>query len=111
MAKKDFTQVNTEPVYDAISNATTAQKPRKTYTPEEAEELKASRKTQGRKGTKLPRVNLALSPQIYDYVKTVSTVCGMTITDFINGELQRSFERNRDVYDEAIAFRNKIQNS
>jgi YesN/AraC family two-component response regulator len=119
-AKKDFTNINTDRVYNKIAEATEEtethemhetqgkQKERKTYSKEEAEEFLQGRKTSGRKGLKLPRINLAFSPEVYDFVKTMSRVTGETMTEYINKVMQQHMEANQDVYKEAIKFRNMI---
>lgn len=48
------------------------------------EEVEASMKTQGKKGEKLPRINLALSEENYDFVVTMARAQGMTITKYVN---------------------------
>ncbi len=116
-AKKDFTNINTDRVYNKIAEATEEtemhetqekQKERKTYSKEEAEEFLQGRKTSGRKGLKLPRINLAFSPEVYEFVKTMSRVTGETMTEYINKVMQQHMEANQDVYKEAIKFRNMI---
>ena len=71
---KDFTKtVDTGRVYDTIGEATAqeapqtqekrkARKPRKTYTAQEAQAALESNSTAGKKGVKLPRINMAFSP-------------------------------------------------
>ncbi len=107
--RKDFTQINTDPVYDTIAEATReARKERKIYTEQEAQEFKENLQTSGRKGVKLPRINLAFSPETYDYIKTMSRARGETLTDFVNHVLKLSLEENRDVYEKALEFRNSF---
>ena len=65
-------------------------------------------KTTGRKGVKLPRINLAFSPDVYDYVRTMSKASGLTYTEFINRILQDHMESHADTYKQAIKFRNSI---
>ena len=90
MAKKqDYSKINTGNIYsDAIAEATQEKqgkyKERKTYDAQEAAEYANKLNTSGRKGLKLPRVNLALAPDMYDYVKTMSKISGMTYTEFID---------------------------
>lgn len=83
-------------------------KPRKTYTAQEAQEFSNSLQTQGRKGVKLPRINLAFTPEVYDYVKTMSKAAGMTYTEFINHILQAHKEAHADTYQQAINIRNSL---
>ncbi len=40
--------------------------------------------TQGKKGQKLPRINLGFSTENHDYLKTESRKRGLTISAFIN---------------------------
>lgn len=118
MAKKDLTQINTGRFYNSIENATAetqeeqeaqqGRKPRRTYTEQEAQEIMQSLKTSGRKGLKLPRINLAFSPEIYEYIKTMSRVSGQSMTDFINAALQQHLNEHRDIYEKAIEFRNSL---
>ena len=129
MAKKDFSQLNTGRVYNTIAEATaapaaqevqeitpaaeaqeaqTARKPRKTYTEQEAVEFMQRMKTSGHKGVKLPRINLAFAPELYDYVQTMSRVRGETMTDFVNVALRAHMEDNRELYEKAIEFKNSL---
>lgn len=40
--------------------------------------------TQGRKGQKLPRINMAFTPENHEYIKRVSRQNGMSVTQYIN---------------------------
>lgn len=106
MAKKDFSQVN-----DVIAQATApqgAKKPRREYSEQEARELAETMHTTGRKGVKMPRINLAFRPQVYDYIVTMSRVRGETLTEFCNIVLSEHMEQHRELYEKAIEFRNSL---
>lgn len=110
---KDFSKVNTGNIYaDAIAEATQeapkAQKERRTYDTQEAAEFMQDLKTAGRKGLKLPRVNLAFAPDIYDYVKTMSKITGMTYTEFINKILRDHKAEHEETYKKAVEIRDSI---
>lgn len=45
--------------------------------------------TQGRKGLKLPRINMGFSPENHDWLRLRSRQRGMTITEFVNEILDR----------------------
>lgn len=117
---KDFSKVNTEAVYKTIAEATAepetqevqeaqeARKPRRTYSEQEAQEALNSRQTSGKKGVKLPRINLAFTPEVYEYIKTMSRVRGESMTDFINAALQQHKDQHADIYEKAIEFRNSL---
>lgn len=117
MAKKDFSIANAGPVYTTIEAATAdnsvpveqTRKERRTYDAAEAQEALENRTTQGRKGLRLRRINMAFSDQIYDYVKIMSTARGQTLTDFVNDILEQSLEKNRDVYERALEFLNDLK--
>ena len=125
MAKKDFSQINTGRVYNTIAEATAEPeqeaaevletqgkrkkyKDRKTYSEQEAVELMNELRTSGRKGLKLPRINLAFAPDIYNYVQIMSRVRGESMTDFVNIALRQHMTEHRDLYDKAIEFRNSL---
>lgn len=125
MAKKDFSEVNTGRVYDTIAAATAEpeqeaaevlqeqeaqkeRKPRRTYNEQEAAEALRTLRTSGKKGLKLPRINLAFAPDIYEYVQIMSRVRGESMTDFVNIALRQHMEEHRDLYDKAIEFRNSL---
>ena len=79
-------------------------KPRRTYTPEEIKAAKAHRKTQGKKGMKMTRINMAFDPELYDYIRVMARVYGGTITDFVNVLIRRSYEADRETYEQAKKF-------
>ena len=81
---------------------------RKTYTEEERQEFMASLRTGGRKGCKLPRINMAFTPELYDYIRTMSKVSGLTLTVFLNTVLKQYMDEHRAQYDRALEFRNSL---
>lgn len=116
---KDFSKVNTENIYSsAIEEATQeapatqktqgAQKTRRTYDKQEAADFMSDLKTAGRKGLHLPRVNLAFTPEMYDYVRTMSKISGQTYTEFINKILQAHKAEHEAIYKQALKIRDSI---
>jgi len=109
---KDFTGINAGKVKTTIAEATQetqeTRKERKTYTAQEAAEFLQDMKTTGRKGVKLPRINLAFSPDVYDYIKTMSKAAGLSYTEFVNIVLQEHKENHTDTYKQALAIRNSL---
>ena len=110
-SKKDFSQVNTGRVYSAITEATAGpeqiteqpkarRKPRKVYTTAEIEQMQAEGKTQGRKGCKAIRINMAFSTEIHDYIRIMSKHLGMSVTEFTNFVFKQSMELNAKEYEE-----------
>ena len=113
---KDFSNVNTENIYSSTIAEATQEKPaaqkkqkeHKTYDAQEAAEFMQDLKTAGRKGVKLPRVNLAFAPEVYDYVKTMSKISGLTYTEFINRILRDHMAAHEDTYKKAVEIRDSI---
>lgn len=128
MAKKDFSQINTNRVYGTIAEATAEpeqeatgvmpeaetqeaageRKPRRTYSEQEAAEIMQSLRTSGRKGIKLPRINLAFSPEVHEYITIMSRVRGENLTQFVNMVLKQHMEEHLDIYQKALEFRNSL---
>ncbi len=115
MAKKDFSTIGAQKVKSTIEQATQEMQPaqenrktRRTYTEQEAQEFLNAMNTTGRKGLKLPRINVAFAPDLYDYIRTMARAAGMNYTDFINTVLRQHMEENGDKYKRAIEFRNSL---
>lgn len=123
--KKDFSAANMGPVYDTIAEATAEpadapevdatpdtqeteepqrQRRRTVYTEQEKQDHRNARKTQGRPGIKITRLNLAISPEMYEYVKIMARVRGEAMGDFIERALREDMERHKDLYQEAHSF-------
>ena len=60
-----------------------------------------ARKTAGRKGYKMQRLNISLTPSEYDYVQIMAGVTGKSLTRFIGDLISREATRNQDVYQQA----------
>ena len=106
MAQKNFTQVN-----NVIAAATVEQgkrKPRKEYTEQEAQEIAETMHTTGKKGVKLPRINLAFSPSNYQYIEVMSRVRGENLTQFVNKIIAEHREQHGDLYEKAQEFINSL---
>lgn len=57
--------------------------------------------TQGRKGAKLPRINMAFSAESLDYLRVMSALKGMSITKYVNDLVEQDRARNTETYDTA----------
>lgn len=118
MAKKDFTQIDTNPVYSTIAEATAPAEPqegkpanraRKEYTEQEIQEFRKSGKTRGRKGAGMHRFNMAIGDDVSDYVETMSKVQGKNMTQFINDVLRQHMKEHGDLYKKAKEFRDALE--
>lgn len=107
---KDFSTINTgSRVSETIKEATRRTGQQDTAPAAEAEKRKAEGKTQGRKGVKLPRVNLALTQLNYDYVKTCARASGQTNIAFINSIITQHRETHPEEYETAKKLLNGFQ--
>lgn len=112
MAKKDFTNLKTGSVYETITEATSEPAPqaipkRKKNTPPTEEEIQLAReqgRTRGRAGVKALRINMAFTPEIHDYIRTMAQVRGQTVTQFTEAVFRKSMEDNAEIYEQAKAF-------
>lgn len=63
-----------------------------------------------RKGREpLPRINMAFSPELHDYIITMAQVTGQTITQFVNFVLQQYKDDHSELYLKAVEFRKSLQ--
>lgn len=113
MAKKDFTEIAAARIYDELEDVTAQEEPKKRkdrreYSGQEAQEIRETMKTQGRKGAGLKRINLAFSDTNYQYISTMARVRGETLTGFVNHIVSENMARNAETYMQAIRFRNSL---
>lgn len=109
-AQKTLPEQDAQEKYNvqSVHEAQKAEHARKTYSEEEKQEFLAAMKTAGRKGCRLPRINMAFAPELYDYVKTMSKVSGLTLTEFVNTVIKQYMDTHREQYDKALEFRNNL---
>ena len=108
MAKKDFDNLETGRVYNDLAKATHTKGVKRTASPEVAEQRKAEMRTQGVKGAGMSRINMPFTPDNYDYIKTMSRITQMTMTQFVNYVLTQYREEHSEVYDQAKALIEKL---
>lgn len=84
MAKKDFSAIGASRVYTAIEQATSTRGQQGTASPQEAATRAAEARTQGRKGCKAPRINMAFTTANHQFIKTMAAATGRTMTEFTN---------------------------
>ncbi len=115
-SKKDFSQVNTGRAYNQMQEAIATpaeqepqqaqevQNPRTPYTPDKVQEMRQAGTTQGRKGCKAIRINMAFAPDLHEYIKVMARVRGESVTDFTNYVFRQSMEQNAELYEQAKTF-------
>lgn len=119
---KNFDNINTGRVYTTINEATAQAAPetqedtekqqerkeRRTYTEQEALDYGKLLQTSGRKGVKLPRINLAFAPDVHEYITTMARARGQNLTQFVDVVMREHMEQHRELYEKAIEFRKSL---
>lgn len=117
MAKKNFDELNTsnvfsEQIQEAVSDTIPEQIPRQKRdempAAEIVEQAREQGKTQGRKGCKAHRFNMAFSPKAYDFITCMARVRGETITAFVNHLIEQTIDDNQEIYQKALEFRDSL---
>lgn len=103
-SKKDFAGMNTGRVYSAIEQATSEKGQQGTASPQEQAERAAQLKTQGRKGCKAVRINMAFTPENHEFIKIMAKISGKTMTEFANLVVERYRDEHPEIYEQAKAI-------
>ena len=103
-SKKDFAGVNTSRVYGAIEQATSRKGQQGTASPQEQLERSNALRTQGRKGCRATRINMAFTHDNHEFIKVVSRGVGMTMTEFTNFVISRYRAEHPETYEQMQAW-------
>lgn len=107
----NFDAINTSNnagVIKQVNQATSTRGQQGTASPQEAKERRSKMKTQGRKGVKAVRINMAFSDDNYDYIALVAPASGKTMTLLVN-EIIADYRKNHpEVFEKAMELRNII---
>lgn len=82
----------------------------KIYTEEEKQAYLEQGKSAGRRGIKLPRINLAFTTTNYEYIQTMARATGQTMTAFINQVLEQHRAAHMDTLERMQQFRKELDN-
>lgn len=79
------------------------QEPQEEIEAQEPQEAQPSESlnTQGVKGAKLPRINMAFSEANYEYISVISKLSGLTMTQFVNRILDADRQENAETLKQA----------
>ncbi len=113
MAKKDFSSIQAETamggkVFTTIEQAISPKGRQGTASPEEAAERAAAMQTQGRKGCKNIRINMAFTPENHAFLQTMARLHGQTLTKFCNMVIARYRKEHPEEYAEAKAIIDRL---
>lgn len=82
--KLELEDVQTERVFNAVEQATGQAGQQDTASPEEIKERQSTLRTQGRKGCKAIRINMAFTPENHRFIKVYASSTGQTMTEACN---------------------------
>lgn len=103
--KKDFAAgIDTGRLFTDIEQATGKTRQQGKANPQEAAQREQDMTTQGRKGCKLPRVNMAFSTDNYNFIKVMAKATGRNMTEFINDLVTAYRNEHPEFMDKAQGF-------
>ena len=108
MAKKDFGQMKTTSVYGTVAQATGNTSARSSAGKEEQAARAAALQTQGRKGCKAIRINMAFTPENHEFIKVMAKASGRTMTEFTNLVIAAYQREHPEIMEQARGFLNTI---
>lgn len=73
----------------------------KAATPEEKAEREAEGRTQGRKGCKAPRINIAFTSDNWEFLRVMAKLKGQNMTQFCNEIIKQYREEHGETYEKA----------
>lgn len=96
------------PVYNTIIGsaqvadaALHTQEVQETQYAQETPHVEQEQGTQGRKGQKMPRINMAFSQENLDYLRVMAALHGKSITSYVNALIQEDRAKNTGSYEAA----------
>ena len=108
MSKKDFAGMNTGRVYGAIEQATSSKGQQGKASPQEAAERAEELRTQGRKGCKAIRINMAFTPSNHEFIRVMAKASGRTMTEFTNLVIAAYQREHPEIMEKAQTFLDTI---
>lgn len=102
--KQDFSGINTGKVYQSIELATSRNGRQGEASPQEQAERKAGMKTQGRRGCRAIRINMAFTPENHEFITVMAKASGRSMTEFINLVLEAYRREHPEILAKAQAF-------
>ncbi|PKM60719.1 MAG: hypothetical protein CVU99_06760 [Firmicutes bacterium HGW-Firmicutes-4] len=107
MAKKNFKGDNpamafiTNPDTQEIQETQEEQVAQDTLNAQDVQLKQNAPSTQGRKGQKLPRINMAFSEVNLEYLQLMSRIQGVSMTAYVNNLIESDREKNTAVIERA----------
>ena len=110
-AKKEFSNINTGRIAgtpSTLDRGTSKKGQQATASPEEQAERAEALKTQGRKGCKATRINMAFTPENHDFIKTMAKIRGETMTEYTNYLIEQYRTEHGENYAKVLEIRDLL---
>lgn len=102
--KKSLQEIKTGSIHKAVETATSKYGQQNAAGPEEVKARMESLTTQGRKGCKALRINMAFSPSNYEFLHVMSKASGKTLTKMCNMIVSAYRNEHPELLEHAQAF-------
>lgn len=76
--------------------------------PQQAQDEYNASDTQGQKGKKAERMNMAFSPANYEFLRVMAGIHKMTMTKYVNHLIEEERKRSADLYQKAKDLMNNL---
>lgn len=96
MGKKDFSATFKQ-ITQTVQEPQQVQEVQKTPTEQEIQKAQAEQQTQGKKGYKMQRINMAFTPDNIEYIRAISKLKGLTMTQYINSLVDSDRLKNAQI--------------
>lgn len=117
--KKDFSLMDTErantgetiatgSLYSSIEQSGSRKGQQGKASPEEIAARQSALKTQGRKGCKAIRINMAFSPENREYLRIMGRVTGKSMTEFCNWIIDQYRAEHPELYADALSLIERV---
>ena len=101
--KKNFETIGNN-VGSFVQNAAGTKRAQPEASPAEKKARAASGKTQGKKGCKQVRINLAFTTDNHEFIAIMSKITGRTMTGFLNYVIEEYRKEHSEVFEQAKAL-------
>ena len=111
---KDFSSIAQEvtqgnAVFSTVEQSVSRKGQQGKASPQEATERASKLRTQGRKGCKALRINMAFSPDNHEFIRVLARISGKTMTEFTNFIIDAYRKEHSKDYDAARAIIDKLE--
>lgn len=106
MPRKRIEFNTTEGMVEQVAGKTSTQQ--KPVSATEKKQRINTRRTQGRRGCSMPRINTGYNLDAYNYIRVMARVTGKTMSQFVNDIVNEHRLTHIDTYNKALAFEKEL---